>query len=117
MIIVLVLANVILLVTGQVLFKLGLNRMGVLTLHNALQVFVSPLILTGLFLYVVATLLWFAVLSRAQLSAVYPLQSLSYILGLAVSLWILHEDVSLTRWIGAVIILLGVALVTWSPKL
>ncbi len=105
--------NVILLVTGQVLFKLGLDRIGILTLHNALSVFLSPIIWAGLILYVVATLLWFAVLSRAQLSVVYPLQSLSYILGLISSVAILHETVSPMRWIGTVVILFGVVLVSW----
>lgn len=109
-----VVLNVILLVTGQVLFKLGLDRIGILTLHNALSVFFSPFIWIGLILYVVATLLWFAVLSRAQLSVVYPLQSLSYILGLISSIVILHETVSPLRWIGTVVILLGVVLVSWQ---
>lgn len=108
-------SNIILLVAGQVFFKLGLERIGVLTMHNALTVFLSPLIWLGLILYVVATLLWFAVLSRAQLSAVYPLQSLSYVLGLAASILFLHEQVSPTRWMGVMVILVGVVLVSWQP--
>ena len=105
--------NVILLVTGQVLFKLGLDRIGALTLHNVMSVFLSPLIWTGLIIYVVATLLWFAALSRAQLNVIYPLQSLSYLLGLIMSIVILHETVSPIRWVGTLVILFGVVLVSW----
>ena len=79
---ILVLINIVLLVTGQLLFKIGLTRTGAMTLQNLPAVFLSPLIWTGLGLYVIATLIWFAVLSRAQLNVVYPLQSLSYILAL-----------------------------------
>ena len=108
---VLVLVNVVLLVTGQLLFKLGLDRIGALTLHNLFTVFWSPLIWAGLALYVIATLAWFYVLSRAQLNAVYPLQSISYILALILSIVILHEQASPLRWAGTVVILVGVVLV------
>lgn len=113
---ILVVINVFLLVTGQVLFKLGLDRIGVLTFGNLFAVFGSPIIWVGLILYVVATLLWFAILSRAQLSVVYPLQSLSYILGLFSSMVFLHEQVPPIRWVGTLVILLGVVLVTWQAK-
>lgn len=109
--------NVVLLVTGQVLFKLGLNRIGALSLNNVFSVFLSPLIWTGLILYVVATLLWFAVLSRAQLSVVYPLQSLSYVLGLVASIVFLHEHVTPIRFVGVFVILCGVVLISWQARL
>ncbi len=112
-----VLLNVILLVIGQLLFKLGLDRIGAVTFSNMLQVFLSPWIWAGLGLYVFATLLWFAALSRANLSAVYPLQSLSYLVGLILSVAILHESASPLRWIGTFVILLGVVLVSWPLQL
>ena len=108
---VLVLVNVVLLVIGQLLFKLGLDRIGALTLHNLFVVFLFPLIWAGLVLYVVATLIWFFVLSRAQLNVVYPLQSISYILALVLSIVILHEQATPLRWVGTVVILVGVVLV------
>lgn len=112
-----VLLNVIFLVIGQLLFKLGLDRIGVLTFSNMITVFLSPWIWAGLLLYVFATLLWFAALSRANLNAVYPLQSLSYLIGLAASVFVLHETVSPMRWIGTMVILLGVVLVSWPLHL
>ena len=108
---IMVLVNVVLLVTGQLLFKLGLDRTGALTLHNLLAVFLSPLIWAGLVLYVIATVIWFYVLSRAQLNVVYPLQSISYILALVLSIVILHEQATPLRWVGTVVILIGVVLV------
>ena len=113
---ILVLINIVLLVTGQLLFKLGLARTGAMTLQNLPTVFLSPLIWMGLSLYVVATLIWFAVLSRAQLNVVYPLQSLSYILALVGSIIVFHEQVTPMRWVGVAVILLGVVLVSWQAK-
>lgn len=111
-----VLINVCLLVCGQVFFKWGLSgQKGGLTPTNILPLFVNPWIVLGLALYVVATVLWFYVLSRLPLSVAYPLQSLSYVLGLFASRYILHETVQWTRWMGVIIILLGVAVIAYQP--
>jgi drug/metabolite transporter (DMT)-like permease len=113
----LIAVNIILLVTGQLLFKIGLHRIGAVTLHNLYLAFLSPLVVLGLCLYVIATACWFAILSRAELSVVYPLQSLSYVLGLVASVFILHEVVPPIRWIGVCVILVGVFLVSYQAKL
>ena len=113
---ILILINIVLLVTGQLLFKIGLTRTGAMTLQNLPAVFLSPLIWMGLGLYVIATLIWFAVLSRAQLNVVYPLQSLSYILALVGSIVVFHEQVTPMRWVGVAVILVGVVLVSWQAK-
>lgn len=108
--------NIVLLVAGQILFKLGLDKVGALTFHNLYAAFLSPYIWAGLALYVVATLFWFAVLSRAQLNVVYPLQSVSYILALLGSIAVFHEQVSPIRWLGVLVILMGVVLVSWQTR-
>lgn len=56
----------------------------------------------------VAMLLWIYVLKRYEFSIVYPLLSISYIMGLLVAQFFFHETVPLTRWIGVVIIIIGV---------
>ena len=112
----LILTNVVLLVAGQLLFKTGLQRIGALTLHNLPAVFLSPFIWAGLALYVIGTVIWFAVLSRAPLNVVYPLQSLAYVLALFGSILIFREQVTAIRWIGVAVILLGVVLVSWQAK-
>lgn len=111
MVYLLILLNVLLLVAGQVFFKMGLEQTGGFHLSNWLQVFLSPWILLGLFLYVVATGLWFVVLSKVNLSIAYPLQSLSYVLGVLAAWLIFHEPVSLIRWVGVAVIMVGVVLI------
>jgi len=57
------------------------------------------------------TFLWMYILKKYEFSVVYPLTSISYIFGIMAAQWILHETVPLTRWIGVVIIVIGVFLV------
>ena len=113
-IILLIILNVILLTSGQVLWKIGLAREGGLSLDNMIRVALSPFILAGLALYVVATVIWFIVLSRAELSYAYPLQSMAYIIGVIAAWLIFKEVVPLTRWIGVLVIIAGVILVSYG---
>ncbi|WP_036605332.1 EamA family transporter [Paenibacillus assamensis] len=101
-------ANIILLVTGQILFKLGIEKAGGLVWN---KIITSWYVIGGLSLYGIATILWFVVLSRLPLSVAYPLQSISYILGIAAAFFIFSEPVSPTKWVGAVVILIGVYLI------
>ena len=55
--------------------------------------------------------LYMLALKWADLSFVLPLTAISYLLGAALARFYLHENVTPTRWIGAVIITLGVVVV------
>lgn len=112
--ILLILLNVLLLASGQLLWKKGLTAAGGISLSNILQVFMSPLVVVGLLLYVLATIIWFAVLSRADLSFAYPLQSMAYIVGMIAAWLLLKEVIPVTRWVGALIIMIGVAVVSYK---
>ncbi|WFA16426.1 hypothetical protein ERY13_03030 [Paenibacillus mucilaginosus] len=98
------LGNILLLVTGQILFKLGIQKIGPLNLWKAIF---SPYILSGLALYGVATALWFVVLSRMNLSVAYPLQSLAYVLGLLAAYFVFGEVITVSKWVGVAAILFG----------
>lgn len=102
-------ANIILLVAGQTLFKLSLQKTGGL---NWMKVASSLPIISGLGLYVIASGLWFVVLSRLPLSIAYPLQSIAYVFAIFVAWGVFGETITLTRWAGLAIILLGVYVIT-----
>ncbi|WP_019424796.1 EamA family transporter [Paenibacillus sp. OSY-SE] len=104
--------NITMLVAGQVLFKMGLDRMGGVTLVTSWKALFIPHILVGLVLYALATLVWFVVLSRMSLSTAYPISSLAYVFGMIVALIVFNEPVSITKWIGAGIIIFGVILIS-----
>jgi uncharacterized membrane protein len=65
----------------------------------------------GIALLVVHVGLYMAALSAADLSFVLPLTAASYPLAAILSKFYLHEQVNLTRWVGTLIITVGVAIV------
>lgn len=109
----LLLLNIIFLVTGQTLWKIGLSGMDVeFTVYGVIKMIINPYILGGLSIYSVATVIWFYILSKAELSVVYPLQSLCYVAAAVVALLIFKENIPLTRWLGIGLIVLGACLVS-----
>ncbi len=102
----------LLLTAGQMLCKLGVNEVRLLESAGpfsiVLQALARPYTIVGLFTYGIATLLWFHLLSRFDFSYVYPLISLTFVLALFGSRLILGESIPPNRWIGVVIIVLGV---------
>ncbi|MFH0777899.1 MAG: hypothetical protein V2A71_04625 [Candidatus Eisenbacteria bacterium] len=111
---------VILLVAGQVLIKHGLNLKG--GFHLSYESFWSELgkvlrsvhIWVGGLLTVSSGFLWLDVLSRKELSSVYPFISLTYVISLAVAALVFREHISLLRWSGVAVICVGVWMVSRS---
>jgi undecaprenyl phosphate-alpha-L-ara4N flippase subunit ArnE len=58
-----------------------------------------------------AMIIWVYVLKKYDFSLAYPLVSLSYVFGLLASYFIFHETIYWTRWVGVLVILIGVFLV------
>jgi len=106
-------------VAGQILLKLGMNRIGTVSLNGLgglwqlfSAILKSPLVLFGLFLYVVSAVVWLIVLSSVDLSFAYPFIGSSYVFVLILSKFILKEDVNPIRWIGALVITAGVIILS-----
>lgn len=105
-------------VVGQLLFKEGATKLDV-TLNglNGVAGFVwrmvlNPTILVGLICYGVSTIFWILVLKEKDLSMVYPMLAGSYILVLLFSWLVRHEQVSPGRWLGALVVSIGVFLIS-----
>jgi drug/metabolite transporter (DMT)-like permease len=101
-------------VTGQVCFKLGVGHatVGAGAPRLAYKVCHSPWIALGIAVYALEFVLWFAALSRAQLSVAFPFTALGYVGVVLASRYILKERISLRRWAGIGTIVIGVVLVT-----
>jgi len=76
-----------------------------------LTAFFNYKVIIGIFCYALSMVLWLLILSKIPLSLAYPMLGTSYILVVLSSQFILHEDVSIIRWLGTVIISAGVILV------
>ena len=101
---------------GQVFLKFGLGKTGPFswTLKYFRDFFTNWWIAGSGLCMVAATILWFYILKNNELSLVYPLISISYIFGTLAAVFIFHETVPLVRWIGVLLIMVGVAFLAKS---
>ncbi|MGA2245861.1 MAG: EamA family transporter [Verrucomicrobiota bacterium] len=56
-------------------------------------------------------------LSQKDVSLVWPLTSLGFVITALAARMVRHEEVSALRWTGVVIIVIGAALVAWSEQI
>lgn len=101
-------------VVGQLLVKKGVSQTGPspaqLTLIPGFvfAVFVNPYVIGGLFCAVGAAITWSIAVSRVALSVAYPFQALAIVLVLVLSSFIFDEAVPRGRWLGMLIVYVGV---------
>ncbi len=74
----------------------------------------SPFIWGGIVLLILFFACFLSVISWADLSFVLPATALGYILNVITGNYFLDEPVSQARWIGSVLIVVGVILVSFS---
>ena len=106
---------------GNVLLSQGMKLIAgesQLTWNNWVSIFLqavqSPSILLGVGFYVIFFVLFAAALSRADLSFVLPAISSEVVINVAFADCFLNETVSAIRWIGVLLISVGVGLVVQS---
>jgi len=110
--------SIFLAVSGQLLMKKGMMIFGTFRISELLfkivPMFLNPWVFSGFVCFGLSSIFWLVVLSRLELSLVYPMVSVAYVL-VAVASWIFfRENVSLVRWVGIAVIILGVFLVSRS---
>ncbi len=101
---------------GQIILKIGMTKNGELNLGliPLIKAFANPYILLGLFLYGISLILWLVVLSKEQLSFVYPMVAFSYVVVTVLAKFILHEEIPMFRWIGLFLIISGIVCIAKS---
>jgi multidrug transporter EmrE-like cation transporter len=115
----LILLSVVSGVAGQTVIKLGVSQPGAADaadgfLSLLVMITRSPLVLLGLLLYGAGALAWISVLSRLDLSLAYPFLALNFVLVTLSSRFLLGETVPLMRWMGILVICVGILLVARS---
>jgi drug/metabolite transporter (DMT)-like permease len=76
--------------------------------------FANRHVLLGLALEIVFFVLLQYLLSQRDVSFVWPLTALSFVMTTLAAQFFLKEQVSLTRWAGVALIVLGAACISWS---
>jgi len=57
------------------------------------------------------TALWFYIIRHFPFSMAYPMVSLSYVFGMIAAILVFHEEVSVARWMGVLLIMAGCYLI------
>ena len=94
---------------GQIEFKKG---SGILVF--SIQAFLTNYhLIFGVILYSLSTLVYLYALRGERLSIIYPIIATSYIWTTIFAKIFLNEPVDMVNWIGIILILLGVTIISW----
>lgn len=105
---------------GDICLSYAMKKAGPLSATNIGQIvgFVfTPWVALGILLLIGFFASYMAALSWADLTYVLPAASLGYVLLALMAQFLLHEQVTATRWAGVILVSLGVAVVTRGPSL
>ena len=107
--------------TGVVLLKKGITQVGEIRQVNVAEVarvcragLTNGQILLGILFEALFFVSLLILMSKSDISFLWPLTGLSFVFATFAAMWFLHEQVSLARWAGVVLIMLGAALISYS---
>jgi len=105
---------------GDALLSRGMKQLGPINLHHWQEIIRpigNPWILVGIFCLSMFFASYLTALSFADLSYVLPATALGYVLVTLIARFAFHENVSMWRWLGVMLISGGVGWVTQGPEL
>ena len=106
-------------VLGNFALSIGMKANTVAAFSGGLAPYVravfSPMVLLGVSLLILWMLSRMALMSWADLSFVLPITSIGYVLSAMMGKFFLDEHISSQRWAGTLLIVAGMALVSFTP--
>lgn len=117
------LVGLVLEAVGVVLLSRGLKDIGELQRVSVPEILrlvragaTHPVILTGVAFEAAFFGILLFLLSRADVSLVWPLTSLGFVITTVAARFYLHETVSPMRWAGVCLIVVGAGLISWTEQ-
>ncbi len=109
--------------TGVVLLKKGMTQIGEVQVVNVSEVLrvvksgaTNTQILLGVFFEALFFVCLLILMSKSEISFLWPLTALSFVFATFAAILFLHEQVSAVRWAGVIFIMIGAALITYSER-
>ena len=106
--------------SGDALLSRGMKEVGEVPLNHWRQIIFAvahPWVALGVVLLIGFFAAYMTALSWADLTYVLPATSIGYVLLAFIAKFLLHENVTATRWLGIVLIAAGVGFVAQGPAL
>jgi drug/metabolite transporter (DMT)-like permease len=104
--------------TGDAMLSQGMKQTGSISLHHLstlIGALLNPWVVIGIILLIGFFATYMNALSWADLTYVLPASSLGYVLLALIAQFVLHEHVSMSRWLGIALISGGVGFVAAGP--
>ncbi len=108
---------------GIVFLKKGLTQIGEVKLTSARELgrvikagATNPQLLLGVFFEALFFAILLLLLSKSDVTFLWPLTSLTFVFSTIAAILYLKEQVGVMRWIGIALIVLGAGLISWSEK-
>lgn len=115
----LIFLSIILSVIAQTLLKIGMSKGGVISsvsfdtiLPLIWRMGTNIFVIAGLSLYVIGTFVWLILLSRLDLSFLFPFGALQYFIIYLISYFFLGEHITLGRIAGVALIMVGIVIIS-----
>ncbi|MET0264790.1 MAG: EamA family transporter [Duganella sp.] len=108
-----IVATIALTVFGQIAIKWQVAQAGALPesggdkLTFLMRLLFNPWIIAAFFAAFLASVTWMGAMTKFELSHAYPFMSMNFVVVLALSAWLFHEPLSMTRLAGLFLICLG----------
>jgi drug/metabolite transporter (DMT)-like permease len=109
---------------GVVLLKKGMISIGDIAAVNFPEILrilkegvTNPQILLGIFFEAVFFACLLVLMSRSDISFLWPLTALSFVFATFAATWFLDEKVSGLRWAGVVFIMIGAGFISYSEHI
>jgi drug/metabolite transporter (DMT)-like permease len=105
---------------GDSMLSRGMKDIGHISISHLQDLILAlrnPWIVGGIVLLLAFFAAYMTALSWADLTYVLPATSLGYVLLALIAKFVLHEQVTLLRWLGIGLIAIGVSFVTSGPEL
>lgn len=108
-------------VSGHLMIKAGLNKAAATQIAASLagrivHIILQPEVLVGLLIYLFGTACWMIAVSQKEISFLYPLSSVNYVLVVAASAALLAESIPPRRAEGIALIVLGMILLNRNAR-
>jgi EamA-like transporter family. len=106
---------------GQICWKHGMTSMDkineiddLLQLKTIFNIFTNKYIILGLVLYGSAFILWLGAMSTLDISFMYPMLSLAYVVTAILAFVFIGENITVVRWAGIALVVAGCFLIARS---
>jgi len=109
--------------TGVVLLKKGMTQVGSVQTVGFAEIarilkagVINPQIILGVFFEALFFACLLFLMSKSDISFLWPLTALSFVFATLAAMVFLHEHVSSVRWAGVVLIMMGASLISYSEQ-